>query len=157
MHGGTSSKENVELVRGVYDGGPVVLPLSQDDEQALIDRVFREFCDERLEIRMPADYPEGAQVLRGRVGLARLFAMLRDSWTEFHFEPEQFIDRGERVAVLVRVVAKGGASGLPTERGTAHVWTVRDGRLASIQIYRDRAEGLAAVGLSKTGSVPLRE
>lgn len=97
---------------------------------------------------MPADYPEGEQVLRGRAGMTRLFAMLRDTWTEFRFEPERFIDRGQQVAVLVRVVAKGGASGLATERRTAHVWTVRRGRLASIQIYRDRAEALDAVGLS---------
>jgi ketosteroid isomerase-like protein len=157
LHRGTISKQNLELVRGVYDVGLVVLPLSEDGEQALLDRLFGEFCDEKLEIRMPADYPEGAQVLRGRAGFARLFAMFRDTWTEFHFEPERFIDCGERVAVLVRVIAKGGASGLATERRTAHVWTVRDGRLISIQIYLDRAEGLAAVGLTETGSVPLRE
>ena len=79
--------------------------------------------------------------------MARLFAMLRDTWTEFRFEPEEFIDCGQRVAVLVRVIATGGMSGLPTERETAHLWTVRDGRLASIKIYRDRAEALEAIGL----------
>jgi ketosteroid isomerase-like protein len=53
------------------------------------------------------------------------------------------------VLVLIRVVAEGGSSGIATERETAHLWTVRDGRLKSIQIYRDRAEGLAAVGLGE--------
>jgi ketosteroid isomerase-like protein len=141
------SKQNVEIVRRAYEKGPVVLPLSPSDERAVVDGSFRDYYDERLEIRMPADYPEGEQVLRGREGMTQLFRMLRDTWTEFRFEPERFIDCGERVAVLVRVVAKGGASGLATERRTAHVWTVRDGRLASIQIYRDRAEALEAVGL----------
>jgi ketosteroid isomerase-like protein len=51
--------------------------------------------------------------------------------------------------VFIRVVAKGGASGLGVVQKTAHVWTVRDGRLASIQIYRDRAQALEAVGLSE--------
>lgn len=142
------SKQNVELVRRAYENGPVVLPLSQEDERAIADRSFGVLYDEQMEIRMPADYPEGEQVLRGRSGMARLFAMLRDTWTEFRFEPERFIDCGEQVTVLVRVVARGGTSGLATERRTAHVWTVRDGRLASIQIYLDRAEALAAVGLS---------
>jgi len=142
------SHENVELVRRAYeDGGPVVLPLSLDDERAVVDRLFRDYCDEQLEIRMPADYPEGEEILRGREGMTQLFAMLRDTWTEFRFEPQRFIDAGQRVVVLVRVVAKGGASGLATERRTAHVWSVRRGRLASIQIYRDRAVGLKAVGL----------
>jgi ketosteroid isomerase-like protein len=147
LPGVRTSKQNVELTRRAYDEGPVVLPLSPDDERALIERGFRDYYDERLEIRMPPDYPEGEMVLKGRAGMARLFAMLRDTWTEFRFEPERFIDRGDRVAVLVRVIAKGGASGLATERRTAHIWTVRDGRLAAIQIYRDRAEALEAVGL----------
>jgi ketosteroid isomerase-like protein len=142
------SHENVELVRRAYkDGGPVVLPLSRDDERAVVDRLFRDCYDEQLEIRMPADYPEGEEILRGRDGMTQLFAMLRDTWTEFRFEPQRFIDAGQRVVVLVRVVAKGGASGLATEHRTAHVWSVRRGRLASIQIYRDRAVGLKAVGL----------
>jgi ketosteroid isomerase-like protein len=142
------SHENVELVRRAYEGGgPVVLPLSLDDERAVVARLFRDCYDEQLEIRMPADYPEGEEILRGRDGMTQLFAMLRDTWTEFRFEPERFIDAGQRVVVLVRVVAKGGASGLATEHRTAHVWSVRRGRLASIQIYRDRAVGLKAVGL----------
>src|SRR5918912_1009390 len=63
------------------------------------------------------------------------------------FEPERVLDAGDRVVVLVRVVAEGGVSGIPTERETAHVWTARHGRLSSIQIYRDRAEALEAAGL----------
>jgi ketosteroid isomerase-like protein len=144
------SRENVELVRRLYaQEGPFALPLSPEEEGALIDRLFEVFYDEQLEVRMPADYPEGEQVHVGRRGMAELIAMLRESWTEFRFEPERFIDAGHRVTVFIRVVAQGGASGLATERETAHVWTVRGGRLSSIQIYRDRAQALEAVGLSE--------
>jgi ketosteroid isomerase-like protein len=143
------SQENVELVRRLYaEQGPFALPLSPDDERELLDRLFRDFYDDRVEIRMPSDYPEGEQGLRGRAGMARLLAMLRDSWTEFRFEPERFIDAGEHVMVLIRVAARGGSSGLPAEQRTAHVWAVRNGRLASIQIYRDREQALEAVGLA---------
>jgi len=144
------SRENVEIVRRLYaEGGPLALPMSADDERALLDRLFGEYYDENWEVRMPADYPEGEQVLRGREGMARLLAMLRETWTEFRFESESFIDAGDRVAVFVRVIAEGGASGVATERETAHIWTARDGRLSSIQIYRDRSEALEAVGLSE--------
>jgi ketosteroid isomerase-like protein len=143
------SRENVELVRRLYAAeGPFALPLSTEDEQALLDRLFHEFYDDRVEVRMPPDYPEGVQFLRGREGMARLLAMLRDSWTEFRFEPERFIDAGQRVMVFIRVAARGGSSGLTAEQRTAHVWAVRDGRLASIQIYRDREEAVEALGLS---------
>jgi ketosteroid isomerase-like protein len=142
------SKENVEIVRRLYaEEGPFALPLSADDERALLDRLFREFYDERLEVRMPADYPEGEQVHRGREGMEGLLAMLRETWTEFRFEPERFIDAGDRVVVFIRLVAEGGASGVAIEQETAHIWAVRDGRLSSIQIYRDRSQGLEAVGL----------
>jgi ketosteroid isomerase-like protein len=143
------SDEKVEIVRRVYEeGGPIALPLSPDEERELLDRMFSEYYVERVEVRMPPDYPEGEQLLYGRQGMERLLAMLRDSWTVFRFETERFIDAGDRVAVFIRVVAEGHVSGLPTERRTAHVWTVRDGRLASIQIYRDRDEALEALGLT---------
>jgi len=142
------TEENLELVRRVYAEGPLGLEARPEDERARVDRLFRDYYDERLEIRMPADYPEGEQVLRGRDGLAKLLAMLRDTWAEFRFEPERFIAAGHRVAVLVRVVAEGGASGVTTERRTAHVWTVRGGRLSAIQIYRDREQALEAAGLA---------
>jgi|SRR5215208_4601751 len=140
------SSDNVELVRRLYaEEGPFALPLAPDEEKALLDRLFRDFYDEQIEVRMPADYPEGEMVLRGREGMSRLLAMLRDSWTEFRFDPERFIDAGERVTVFIRVVAEGGASGLATERKTAHVWAVRDGRLSSIQIFLDREQALEAM------------
>ncbi len=144
------SRENVAIVRRLYaEGGPLALPLSADDEVALLDRLFGEYYEEHCEIRMPADYPEGEQVLRGRDGMTRLLAMLRETWTVFRFESESFIDAGDRVGVFVRVIAEGGASGVATERETAHIWTVRGGRLSCIQIYRDRSEALDAVGLAE--------
>jgi ketosteroid isomerase-like protein len=142
------SRDRLELVRRLYEvGGPFALPLGADDEAKLLDRLFEEFYDEHVETTMPADYPEGEQVYVGRRGMSELIALLRDSWTEWRFEAERFIDAGDRVVVLIRVVARGGASGLPSERETAHVWSVRDGRLASIQIFRDRADAFAAVGI----------
>jgi ketosteroid isomerase-like protein len=142
------SREEVELVRRLYaDGGPFALPMEPDEERVLLDHLFREYYDEQVEVRMPPDYPEGEQVLYGKQGMSRVVGMLRDSWTKWLFRAERFIDAGDRVIVLIRVVAEGGASGIATERETAHVWGIRDGRLSSIQIYRDREDALKAVGL----------
>jgi hypothetical protein len=60
-----------------------------------------------LRFDCPAEYPEGEQVFRGREGFASLLVMLRDVWTEFRFEPERFIDVGDRVVVFIRLVAEG--------------------------------------------------
>ena len=48
--------------------------------------------------------------------------------------------------VFVRVVAKGSASGVPIELPDAHVVTIRDRRLTSTCVYRDREEALEATG-----------
>ena len=87
-------------------------------------------------------------MLVGRRGMAAVIGQLRDSWTSWRFEAERFIDAGDSVVVLIRVVAEGTHSGLAAVQETAHVWTGRDGRLASIQIYRDRAQALEATGVS---------
>ena len=144
------SHENLDVVRRLYaDGGPFALPMGPEGERSLLDHLFEEYYDEQLQVLMPPDYPEGEQVYVGRRGMSKLIAGLRDSWTKWRFEAERFIDAGERVIVLIRVVAEGGSSGIATERETAHLWTLRAGRLTSIQIYRDRAEALEAVGLGE--------
>jgi uncharacterized protein len=137
------SKENVEIVRSLYETGMLVTA-----GPAEIERIFRDYpVDEQFELRLPPDYPEGEPVFRGRAGMAQVLAMLRDTWSEWRQEPERFLDAGDRVVVFLRIVAEGGASGVPIEFETTHVWTVRTGRATSMHAYRDRSEALEAAGL----------
>src|SRR6266508_4241462 len=136
------SQENVDLVRNLYALGDFLNP--NPDE---IDRAFRDYLDEQFELRLPPDYPEGEPVFRGREGLAQVTAMLQEAWREWRFEPERFLDAGERVVVFARIVGKGGASGLPFELETTHVWTIHAGRATSLLAYRDRSQALEAAGL----------
>jgi ketosteroid isomerase-like protein len=138
---------NMELVRRWYALLPSLGGTDPNDDSAFFDRMFRDYLDEEYELRLPGGYPEGEPAFRGREGLAQLLAMLRDSWAEWRFEPDRFIDAGDQVVVFVRVVAKGCASGVPIELPDAHVVTLRDGRLTSTRVYRDRSEALEAVGL----------
>lgn len=144
------SQQNVELVRRLYAalaGLPGLRDASPDDDRAAVDLIFGNYLDERWELRLPADYPEGEFAHRGREGSARLIAQLREAWAEWRFEPERLIDAGDRVVAFVRVEARGGASGVPIELTGAHVMTILDGRVARTEVYRDRAEAVRAVGL----------
>jgi ketosteroid isomerase-like protein len=146
------SRENVELVNRVYatlDELPDLRDTSLDDEQALLESIFGDYVDEQLEIRLPPDYPEGEPVFRGRKGLVEMIAMLRDTWGEFRLEPERFLDAGDRVVAFARIHASGGASGVPIELETTHVWTVRTGRITSVHAYRDRSQALEAAGVAE--------
>jgi len=75
--------------------------------------------------------------------------MLRATWGKWRLEPKRFLDAGDRVVVFVRILAKGGASGVPIEVETAHVWTIRGARVTSVHAYRDRSQALEAAGLTE--------
>jgi ketosteroid isomerase-like protein len=141
------SEENVEFVRRWYAHLPDLRDLDPAEDQAFTDQAFRDWLDEGFELRFPGGYPEGEIALRGREGFAQLGAILREAWAEWRLEPERFIDAGDRVVVFVRLLARGIASGAPVEVRTAHVVTIRDGRMTSAWVYADRLEALEAVGL----------
>jgi ketosteroid isomerase-like protein len=142
------SKENVEIVRRWYAMLPGLQAVTPAEDPAFVDRAFRDFLDERYELRLPSGYPEGEPTFIGREGMGAMAEMLRDAWSEWRFEPERFLDAGDRVVVFVRVVARGGGSGVPIELPDAHVVSLHDGRLTATRVYRDRAEALEAAGLS---------
>jgi hypothetical protein len=139
------SQENVELVESLYALIPLGIRTSPDQ----VDRLFRDHLDERFELHLPPDYPEGEPVFRGREGMGRFIAMLRESWEDWRFEPVEFLDADERVLVFGRILAEGGASGAPIELETAHVWTLGSQGATSMNVYRDRSEALEAAGLSE--------
>jgi ketosteroid isomerase-like protein len=138
------SEENVEIVRraNAEDGDL----LHATPEQ--VEHAFREYLDEEFEFRLPSDYPEGEPVFRGRDGVDQVIAWLSETWREWRFEPERFLDAGDRVVVFARIAGKGEASGAPIELETTHVWTIHNGRATSLQAYRDRSQALEAAGLS---------
>ena len=123
------SREGVEVVRRVYSEGQWLLTSTPEQ----LDRVFQDYLDEGFEFRLPSDYPEGQLVFRGREGADQLNAMLRETWSEWRFEPDRFIDAGDQVVVFARLLGRGGSSRVPFELETTHVWTLRAGRAISIQ------------------------
>ena len=140
------SQENVKIVRSLYEIGAGDWFSVAPDQ---IDRAFREYVDEQFEARLPSDYPEGEPVFRGREGFDEMLAMLGDTWGKWRLEPERFLDAGDRVVVFARILAEGGASGVPIEVETAHVWTIRGARAVSMHTYRDRSQALEAAGLAE--------
>jgi ketosteroid isomerase-like protein len=110
------------------------------------NRLLRELVHDRFELQLPPVYPD-SQEFRGRAGLKRWILTTKEVWGEWRFELERFIEMGERVVVLVHLVAQGGMSGVRLERDTAHVWTLADGKVTRCEVYLDRAEAFEALGL----------
>jgi ketosteroid isomerase-like protein len=131
------SQENVEIARRS------LALLSQGDEAAW-DEMPPEFVfDFSRRLIDPV-------VLRGRDEMRAWMERERQMWEGDHvgYEPKELIDAGDKVLALVRVSARGKASGVPVE---AHVWAVSrfsDGKLVEWTYFGDdRAAAFEAAGL----------
>ncbi len=62
---------------------------------------------------------------------------------------ERVVDAGDQVVVIAAWQGRGKASGVDTEWRQGTVWTLRDGRVASVIGYQEPSDALEAVGLSE--------
>jgi ketosteroid isomerase-like protein len=134
------SKENVEVVRRAYEAWNL-----GDLETAF------EFLDVDVEVSVPPDLPE-AGTYRGRAEIRRWVAeQLLPILEEARAEPEEFLDAGDQVVVLVRYFGRGKASGIEVRGAVvdSHVWTLRDGKVQKLQMYQGTEKALEAAGLSE--------
>jgi ketosteroid isomerase-like protein len=136
---GTMSEENVEVVRRAVE------LVRRRDEQSSGSRVGTGLLDDALEVH-DHDSPD-LGVLKGHAGFLRWIDDWDEAWAEWRLEPEEFIDAGERVVVLVRLSARGRGSGVSLERRDGMVWTVRNGMAIRLDYYNSPAEALEAAGL----------
>jgi ketosteroid isomerase-like protein len=86
---------------------------------------------------------------RGRAGVERWLADWSTAWSEFSMEPEEFIDAGDRVVIVLHMRAKGRSSGVILERQDALVHELCDGKIVRLDYYNNRAQALKAVGLEE--------
>ncbi|HXB14677.1 MAG TPA: nuclear transport factor 2 family protein [Solirubrobacteraceae bacterium] len=132
------SRENVEIVRGIYDGW------SRNDPEMMgpIDPAIEVYPDPR------SAWPGIESCYRGHEGLARYLASIYDAFSEYRAEVEDIRDAGDQVVTLAIERGRGKQSGVPVYiRHTAHIWTLRDGRAVRLDVNWDRDEALRAVGL----------
>jgi ketosteroid isomerase-like protein len=89
--------------------------------------VVLELLDPSIEWHEPGNSLE-AGTHRGRDSFERFFRGWLESFEDFRVEPEQVVERGNRLIAVVRQTGRGRASGVQVDARLAHVWTVEDGR-----------------------------
>ncbi len=62
---------------------------------------------------------------------------------------ERVVDAGDQVVVIAAWQGRGKASGVDTEWRQGTVWTLRDGRVASVIGYQEPSDAFEAAGLSE--------
>jgi len=109
------------------------------------DSVFREAHPD-FEFKTPGR-GLGPMSLRGPERARRAMEDFFSPYEEVLIEPEQFFDAGDRIVVyfLQRCRPKGSTAAVEIRAG--HVWTMRDGRAAGLEIFPEREKAIAAAGL----------
>lgn len=129
------SRENVEIVRRIYEvGDPVDW-----------DAVFRD-ASQDFEVTFKAGPNAGTH--RGREAVQAALEDLRSGFELWSTEPEELIESGDRVVAIVRnrLRPKGGTSG-EFEYRNGHIWTISDGIVRSMVAFPTPEEALEAAGL----------
>jgi ketosteroid isomerase-like protein len=106
-----------------------------------------EFIHPDVEVHSGPELPD-PQVYRNHQGFLDNIREWSEVFEELRYEPEEFVEVGDRLLVIVLVSGRGRESGAGFEQRQAHVWTIREGKAVRLDFYLDRAEAETAVGLA---------
>lgn len=144
------SSANLNLVRSIYAAW------ERGDFSSTIPAPASEWADPEIEYVI-ADGPSPGRWM----GLGVMTESWRDflrAWEDFHGEVDEYRELDdERVLVLVQFRGRGKTSGLDLRQMRsqgAHLFRVRDGKVAAIALYLDREHALADLGLAPEGGSP---
>jgi ketosteroid isomerase-like protein len=129
------SQENVEIIQQ----GFVVWGATGEPDWSMVHDEVEAYDHDILD----------AGEYRGRAGVERWLEDWASAWSEFSMEPEEFIDAGKCVVVVIRMRAKGRGSTVEVERQDAIVHEMRDGKVVRLDYYNNREDALKAVGLEE--------
>jgi ketosteroid isomerase-like protein len=128
------SRDNVEVVRSALSA------FNRSDTQW--DEHWADDCEF---VSITASQIEGS-TYRGHDGLRRYAEDRLNAWEELRFEPDDFIDAGERVVVVGLLTGRGRGSGVPVDQRMAVACEFRGGKIARLHAYADVERALATTG-----------
>jgi ketosteroid isomerase-like protein len=130
------SQENVAVVRRAYEA------VEREGGEGLFA-----FLDPQAEWEVRSDLPD-SDTYRGHEGMRRLFATFDEVLDKSWYSPQEFIDAGDQVVVVLRWGGRGKTSGVPfEERDEAWIFTVRNGKVIRVREYPSKNEALEAAGM----------
>jgi ketosteroid isomerase-like protein len=95
-----------------------------------------DMCHPEIEWHWPPTTP-GASVFHGSEELQRGLYTWAESWDELTMEPEEIIEDGDFVLVMLRYRMRGAGSGVQLQESVAHVHEFEDGLLRRWWMFGD--------------------
>lgn len=131
------SEADVDLIRAIYAA------FAAGDVPGVLGRMSPDIVWNEAESFLYADgnpYCGPEAVLNG------VFARCIGEWDGFAAVADEFLDAGDTVVVLGRYKGANKATGRPLDAQLAHVWRVKDGKVAAFQQYTDTLQYDRAAG-----------
>ena len=129
-----SDQDNVAVVRRAYEN------FKGGDIKGILDSVTDD-VDWRLPDMEGVPFSGGR---RGRESVGGFFSQLAESQDSLSFEPREFVAQGDKVVALGTYRWRVKKTGREYGGDWAHVFTVRDGKIAAFHEYMDSAAAVAA-------------
>lgn len=129
-----ANQADIEGMRRAYEG------LSRGDLEGAL-----ELIDPDVEVRDRPEMPD-PQTYHGYEGVRSAVQSTFDTFDLVDFEPERFVEVGDRIVVVILLRGTGKESGVPVEDRIAHLWTMRDGKAWRMQVYSDPDEAIRDAG-----------
>jgi ketosteroid isomerase-like protein len=141
------SEENVDLVLSLQDPDMDVAQVCRDDELwARSVTTFAPYFHEGYEL-VTTGLPGGTTVAKGFDDNRASYLDWLAPFATYRQEVEEVIDCGDRVLLLVRAFGRLVGSVQELSHAAAEVFVFRDGKIARIELYGNRARARKAVGL----------
>ncbi len=118
----------------------------------LVRRMLDDYLRGDYEAALPAFAPDVEVVtslerFHGPAGVVVEAKRWEEIWSDYRFEVEDIIDSGDKVVLLYFQVGKAKGSGVEVEERAAWVYTLREGKIALVEMFQDRATALRAAGV----------
>jgi ketosteroid isomerase-like protein len=120
----------------------------EDAVRGFADAITRSDLDAALQICHPdveflSVLAVGGQRYLGHDGIRQYFEDVASAWAEWSVDVERVIPGSDdRVGIFMTMRARGKESGAVWAEETAHIWTLRDGRLLRNEPYRRQEDAL---------------
>jgi ketosteroid isomerase-like protein len=146
------SEENVDRLLSLNsrlfpDAGADVARIVRDDELwARLVRAAAPYLHDDYEL-VTTGLPGGTTVAKGFDDIRASYLDWFAPFATYRQEVEEVVDCGDRVLMLVRTFARLLGSVQEISNAAAEVFVFRDGKIARIELYGNRARARKAVGL----------
>ena len=131
------SKQNVDLIRGIYDG------FAAGDVAAVLGAMSPDIVWNEAE-NFP--YADGNPYLGPKAVAEGVFARCIGEWDGFAVTVEEILDAGDTIVALGRYGGSCKATGKAMNPQLAHVWRVAGGKAVAFQQYVDTLQVARATG-----------